>query len=64
MAFEILVYTPNATHPCSLDAFLDYLTAVAKCGAYTESLLLPADVRYDNPKTGNTCSITSGCRGQ
>lgn len=59
MTFEIQVFLPGDKTPVDLDDYFDYLTAVAACGTYTESLTLPDEFHYDNPVTGNRCSIQS-----
>jgi len=57
MTIEVHVYVPSFEDTLSLDEFVDYLMAVRACGSYRERLAIPDSITYNNPTTGNKCTI-------
>ena len=54
---DVQVFLPGEDEPVSLDHYADYMALVAGCGTYEQSLSVPAFFHYENPLSGNSCTI-------
>ena len=59
MTTEIQVFVPGKTSPVDLDTYADIVAAIAGFGTEAEQQMLPDHFAYDNPKTGNKCTVES-----
>jgi len=64
MKIEVRAYVPGVPGALTLDEYVDLTTMVAACGMAEQADLLPDYFYYDNPKTGNKCSIERANPGE
>jgi len=57
MTIKVQAFLPGCPNPLSLDDYVDLTTMIAASGIADKAVLLPDYLSYNNPTTGNKCTI-------